>query len=112
MRHRHRQMQNALHEQSLTAMNTGLANVQLSQKSNTAKARAKGPTDHDGPVQDLKAEIHHMVYTIANPLAQPGLETALNDALQEYLAIVKGKLYPHNDMEGSRMIPPRGLNRI
>ena len=53
-----------------------------------------------------------MVCTIANPLVKPGLETALNDALQEYLAIVKGKLYPHNDMEGSQMIPPQGWNRI
>ncbi len=110
MRHRH--MQKNFHEQSLTAMNTGFANLQLSQKSNFVKTRAKGPTDYDGHVQDLKAEINHMVCTIANPLVQPGLEMALNSALQEYLAMVKGKFYPNDDMEGSQMIPSQCLNRI
>ena len=104
-------MQKAFHEQSLTAMNTGFANIQLSQKSNHVMTRAKGPTDYDGHVQDLKAAIHHMVCTVANPIVQPGLEMALNSALQEYLAMVKGKIHPSNDLEGSQITSPQYSNR-
>lgn len=70
----HRQTQQSFHERNLTAMNHGFANLQLSQKSNAVRTSAKGLKDYDEHVQDLRAEFHHMVCTIANPLVQPGLE--------------------------------------
>lgn len=92
----HRQLQKNHHEQSLIAMNHGFASLQLSQKSNIVRTSARGLKDYNEHVQDLRAEIHHMVCAVANPLLQPGLEMAMASALHEYLAMVKEKIDPDN----------------
>ena len=52
-----------------------------------------------------------MVCTVANPLVQPGLETAMNSALQEYLAMIKEKFNPKSPSPDNRPTKPRDFER-
>lgn len=104
-------MQRNLHEQSLMAINRGFESLGSSRHSDTVRTPAKGLQDYNEHIQDLRTEVHRMVSAFANPVYQPGLEMAMNNALQEYLAAIEEKSYPYKPPQQIQLPQPRKQNR-